>query len=205
MQTTIGVLGGTFNPIHIGHLIMAQDALDEFGLAKVLFVPSRMPPHKPALSALAPARHRLAMLERAIEGELRFEICGLELERPGVSYTIDTIRALRQMYQGATLLFLIGADTLPELHTWKDIDSLLVLCEFGVMPRPGFQVNSECLARSGLKPPWPERLLQNVGIGHGVRISASDIRHRLAEGLSIRYLVHPEVEMYITEHGLYRS
>jgi len=205
MQNKIGVLGGTFNPVHIGHMIMAQDALEEFGLSQVLFVPAAQPPHKPSTATLAPARHRTAMLEIALEHDLRFELCDIELGRPGLSYSVDTIKALRQQCSGAGLVFIIGSDSLLELHAWKDITDLLALCEFGVIPRPGFPLDLESLRRTGLPEPWPDRLLGRVARGHHVAVSSSDIRHRVAEGLSIRYLVHSRVDMYITEHALYRG
>ncbi|MBN1676418.1 MAG: nicotinate (nicotinamide) nucleotide adenylyltransferase [Kiritimatiellae bacterium] len=205
MQTKIGVLGGTFNPVHMGHLILAQDALEQFGLSKVLFVPCGIPPHKPVSPALLPVKHRLAMLETAIAGDVRFEISDIEARRRGASYSVDTIRRLRQLYRGAGLVFIVGSDTLPELHTWKDIAILLDLCEFGVIARPGFDMDAKARASMGLKAPWPDRLLKNLAAGHTVNISSSDIRYRIAEGMRIRYLVHPGVEMYITEHALYQG
>lgn len=204
MDTRIGVLGGTFNPVHIGHLIMAQDALESFNLAGLLFVPCNLPPHKPVSPALASTEARLRMLQIATDGDVRIDISDIETQRPGISYTIDTIHALRRESPGTEFMFVIGSDSLTELHGWKDIDVLLKFCRFGVIPRPGFTVESEVRERIQLPPPWPERLLQNIAAGHAVNVSSRDIRHRIAEGMSIRYLVHPGVEMYITEHSLYR-
>ena len=199
----LGIFGGTFNPVHLGHLIMAQDALEHFELSKVLFVPCANPPHK-ATTDLAPARHRLAMLESALEGELRFEISEIELRRGGTTYTIDTIRTLAAAYPGVELCFIIGADSLAELHLWKDIGSLLNLCRIVTIARPG--VDLAGMKGTDLKLPasWAERLLADVRAGHLVNVSSTDIRYRVAEGLSIRYLVPPGVDMYITEHSLYR-
>ncbi len=198
----IGILGGTFNPVHMGHLIAAQSAAESYDLSKVLFIPCSTPPHK-GRSSLASTEHRLAMLGAAIEGNLRFEICDLEVRRGGPSYTIDTVRKLRCQHPHCPLHFIIGADTLVELHLWKDIDELLTLCRFVTLARPGTPVDQIQPRDLGLDPPWPERLLKDVCRGPAVSISSSDIRHRLAEGMSVRYLVPPEVEMYVLEHGIY--
>jgi len=199
----LGVFGGTFNPVHLGHLIMAQDAIEAFDLARVLFVPCARPPHKPGAD-LAPAQHRLSMLETAIEGDLRFELSDMEIQRGGTSYTIDTMRAVAADHPGVELFFIIGADSLVELHLWRDIEALLRLCRIVTIARPG--VNLEALQAKDLKlqDPWPERLRADVRIGHLVNVSSTDIRYRIAEGMSIRYLVPPGVEMYIAEHSLYR-
>lgn len=200
----LGIFGGTFNPVHLGHLIMAQDAIEAFDLGRVVFVPCATPPHKPGV-ALAPAAHRLAMLESAIEGDLRLEVSDLEIQRGGTSYTIDTLRALATENPGVELVFIIGADSLVELHLWRSIDELLGLCRVVTIARPG--VNLEALKAADLKlgAPWPEKLLADVRTGHLVNVSSTDIRYRVAEGMSIRYLVPPGVEMYIAEHSLYRS
>lgn len=200
----IGVLGGSFNPIHMGHLIIAQSALEAFDMARVLFVPAAQPPHK-GLGAMMSAVHRQAMVEAAIEDDWRYEVCDVELRRAGVSYSIDTVRELREANPGAELCFIIGSDTLPELHLWKDIGELLKLCRFVTLARPGWDVGGITPERIKLPSPWPERLLADVVESQRVDISSSDIRHRIAEGLSIRYLVPPAVEMYISEHHLYRS
>jgi nicotinate-nucleotide adenylyltransferase len=202
-ESRIGILGGTFNPVHLGHLILAQNAIEAFNLGLVLFVPCAEPPHKDART-LAAGLHRRAMLEAAVEGDPRFEVSDVELQRGGVSYTIDTIGELAQRNPNAALFFLIGDDTLPELHLWKDIYSLLALCRFATFCRE--HVPGEIAARDlRLAPPWPERLMRDFTPGRRIEISSSDIRHRVAEGLSIRYLVPEAVEMYIAEHGLYQG
>ncbi len=198
----LGVFGGTFNPVHLGHLIAAQDAADAFDLARVLFVPCDRPPHKPA-HQLAPAAHRAAMLEAALEGSLFFEVCDLEVRRGGTNYSIDTIRELTRRHPEHELCFIIGADTLLELHAWKSIGELLELCTFLTLARPGYAVTPALADRLQLPAPWPEKLLANLATGHQVDISASDIRYRVAEGLRITYLTPPAVEMYIAEHRLY--
>jgi len=198
----IGLFGGSFNPVHVGHLVVAQDAAEAFGLDRVVFLPCGHPPHKPA-DALAPGEHRAAMIEAAIEGDPRFAISRCELERPGVTFTIDTVRALRAAQPDDSFHFLIGADTLPELHSWKDIGALLGLCEFLTLVRPGFDPARMDPVALGLPEPWPARLLARTARVHEVGVSSSDIRMRLAEGLAIRYLVPDCVERYISEHHLY--
>lgn len=199
----LGVLGGTFNPVHLGHLIMAQDALEYFELSKVLFVPCATPPHKTP-HELAPATHRLAMLDAALEGELRFEVSDIEIQRGGTTYTIDTMRSLATAHPDVELCFIIGADSLVELHLWKDVEALLSLCRIVTIARPGIEWASLKGADLRLPDPWPERLLADVRVGHLTNVSSTDIRYRVAEGMSIRYLVPPGVDMYITEHSLYR-
>jgi len=201
-QAEIGILGGTFNPVHLGHLMAAQAAAETFDLAKVLFVPCATPPHKDSSSLLS-AEHRMAMLETAVQDNLRFELCDIEVRRGGPSYTIDTINQIRRSYPAASLNFIIGSDTLPELHLWRDIYRLLAMCRFITFLRPGSGTDALGPEDIGLDAPWPARLLRDVVTGHLVDVSSSDIRHRIAEGMSIRYLVPPEVEMYIAEHGLY--
>lgn len=200
----VGLFGGTFNPVHRGHLLVAQDAVEAFDLARVLFVPCERPPHKEA-GALVSAAHRVAMLEAALEGNERFEVCDLEIRRGGTTYSIDTVRELKKLQSDTEWVFIIGADTLLELHQWKEIDALLELCRFVTLARPGFDLKNARAETLKLKPPWPARLLQDVARGHQMEIASSDIRHRVAEGMSIKYLVPYAVEMYIAEHALYNT
>ncbi len=201
-KTRLGLFGGTFNPVHTGHLILAQCAYEAFELSRVLFIPSATPPHKDN-GALLPAAHRVAMLENALEGDLRFEVCDIELQRGGTSYAIDTVKALAQRYPEAELAFIIGADSLLELHAWYRVEELLPLCRFVTLARPRHDLTALHPEDLQLPPPWGERLLRDVVVGCQVDISSTMIRHRVAEGMSIRYLVPPAVEMYITEHRLY--
>jgi nicotinate-nucleotide adenylyltransferase len=127
----------------------------------------------------------------------------IEIKRGGHSYAIDTVREIHQLYPEAAIYFIAGADSLAELHLWKDIYDLLCLCEFRVFDRPGSPGAADAKDALRLKPPWREKVLSNMARGHRVEISSSEIRHRIAEGLNIRYLVHPAVEMYISEHRLY--
>jgi len=204
MKSRIGIFGGTFNPVHMGHLIMAQDALEAFDLSKILFVPCDLPPHKDA-SHLASAAHRAAMLERAIEDNPDFEICDIEIRRGGTNYSIDTIRHLRKLYPRHDLFFIIGSDSLMELHQWKDIDELLRLCRFVTFVRPGFAPQKASAKALKLETGLSRDLIKNVAAVHQIDISSSDIRHRAAEGMSIRYLVPSFVEIYIAEHHLYKT
>jgi len=182
---------------------MAKDAVEHFDLSKVLFMPCAQPPHK-LPSVLAPAHHRLAMLEAAIEGDLNFEVSDIEIQRGGVSYTIDTMRALAEENPGVELCFIIGSDSLSELHLWKDIALLLKLCRIVTIVRPGTDLVALRKLDLKLPAPWQERLLADARGGHLIDISSTDIRYRVAEGMCIRYLVSPAVDMYITEHSLYR-
>lgn len=197
----LGVFGGTFNPVHWGHLVLAQDALELFELNRVLFVPCAHPPHKTSAD-LAPAEHRMALLDAALEGDLRFEACDIELRRQGPSYTVDTVRELQRKFPEVEIVFIIGSDSLMELRSWKDIYALLDICRVVTIARPGAPTAE---GDFGLREPWPSRIRAGIRAGHQVAISSSDIRWRIAEGMSIRYLVHPAVEMYITEHSLYRK
>ena len=185
----IGVLGGSFNPIHFGHLRLAEEAREALRLDRVLFIPALRRPHKPQ-HGLVDGRHRLAMVRLAIAGQPAFAVSDVELQRPGPSYTVDTLMTLRrQSGARARLFFLCGADTLQELKIWKDLDRVLQLCTFVVATRPGY--------------PWrPRRGLTRLTMTP-LAISASDIRRRVAEQHSIRYLVPDAVERYIARHRLY--
>lgn len=202
MSERIGILGGSFNPVHTGHLILAQDALEQFGLHRVFFVPAAQPPHKPS-PTLASCEDRLEMLRLAVDDDPRFDVSDLELRRGGVSYTVDTLRRLREECPGASLFFIIGGDTLRELHTWKDIYTVLSLCEIITVARPGFRVDDLDAASLRLDDPWPRKLAANVATGHLVEISATDIRARVARGHSIRYLVPAAVATYIQRRNIY--
>lgn len=199
----LGLFGGTFNPVHMGHLLVAQDALEQFELTRVLFIPCARPAHKEG-QGLAPARHRLAMLERAIKGDRRFEVSDIELARSGVSYSIDTVSALAAAHPGMELVFIIGADSLVELHQWREVRRLLGLCRVVTLVRPGLE--EEQLRAADLKvDEFSSVLKADIRAGHRMQVSSSDIRERIAAGRSVRYLVPPEVERYIVEHSLYRS
>jgi nicotinate-nucleotide adenylyltransferase len=189
--TRLGILGGTFDPPHVGHLIVAQDAWQALGLERVLFVPAAVPPHKRERVA-APAELRLAMTRAAVGDDARFEVSELELRRPGPSYTVDTLRELRDGEPDAALFLLIGADQFRQFHRWREPESIARLAEVVVMSRAG----EETAESAGI----PHRTLAVTRID----VSATDVRRRVAAGESIRYLVPPGVEAIIRERGLYR-
>lgn len=203
-KNRIGILGGSFNPVHIGHLILAQSAIEQFDLNEVLFMPCNIQPLKET-GSFAAAEHRMAMLESAIIDNPQFGILDIEIRRGGTSYAIDSVTKIKELYPEPEICFIIGADTLPELQAWKDIYHLLDICTFVTLSRPGCDDLSKLTASDiNLRDPWPERLLANLATGRAIDISSSDIRHRVAEGMSIRYLVPQSIEMYISEHSLYR-
>lgn len=189
----IGILGGTFNPIHLGHLLIAQDALEQAGLTRVIFIPAATPPHKPLAGAVNGA-HRLRMVKLAIAGDERFAVSDLEIRRGGRSYSVDTLAALKRQMTGQ-FYFIIGADSLNELHLWRDADRLVKLCRFIAVARPGYA-------------PEPARQLTGLRCqllpGHACDISSRDIRARIAQTKSIRYLVPEPVRRYIERKKLYR-
>lgn len=198
----IGVLGGTFDPIHLGHLMMAEEAKQRLALARVIFVPAGQPWLK-VDRAVAPATHRVEMVRRAIAGQADFELSTTEVDRPGPSYTVDTVDVLeRQLGTEASFFLLLGWDSLAELPQWKEPAKLVQLCRLVAIPRP------DC------SPPGLEALESSIpGIARSmvfldvppVDISSSDIRKRVAQGLSFRHLVPEEVAKYIEEQGLYRQ
>ena len=199
MPRTIGLLGGTFNPVHEGHLSIAREAMLLFGLDAVWFIPCAVPPHKPS-TGLAPNADRLAMLRLAIAGEPRFDALPIEFDRPGPSYTLDTVRILRALHPADAFVFIIGADTLPELHTWHRPLELLALVRIVTLARPGFVPDAAALQ---LPPPWPERLLADLRTGDPLDISSRDVRAKIAAGQPLSLVPEP-VQRYIQEHNLYR-
>ena len=197
----IGVFGGSFDPVHMGHLTIAQDAVEQLELDRLIFVPAAVPPHKQGRT-LAEGRHRLAMLELATEANLSFEVSDMELRRGGLSFTVDTMTQVQADHPGAELFFIVGLDSLTILHSWRNVGKLLEMCTVVPFARGGEDA-ARVAAQIQLPGDWETRLLERMIRIHEIEISASEIRMRLAEGLSIRYLVPPEVEMYIAEHGLY--
>lgn len=187
----IGVLGGTFDPPHIGHLIVAQDAWSALGLDRVLFMPAAVPPHKRGRVS-TPAEVRLAMVEAACADDPRFEASDLEIRRGGTSYTVDTLRALKERDPQGALFFLVGADQFRELHTWRSPLEIARLAELVALSRPGFPIEEPRLE-------LPYRRLDVTCVG----VSATEIRRRVAAGEPIRYLVPPAVEAIIRARGLY--
>lgn len=197
----IGILGGTFDPPHIGHLWLATLAADAMALDRVLFMPAAQPPHKVG-QPVSRASDRLLMTRLAIAGNPLLELCPIEMERPGPSYTIDSVDELERLYPGDTTLYLVmAADSLAQIDTWREPDRLLERIEWIVGPRPGDPLpNREALvARFGEKASRIH-LLE----GPSLDVSSTAIRERVAHGHPIRYLVPRGVEELISERGLYR-
>lgn len=189
----IGLLGGTFNPIHTGHLLVARDALEQLKLDQVKFIPSAMPPHKPLAGNIA-AAHRLRMVRLAIRGCAPFEADDIEVRRGGTSYSVETVATLREQSPDATFYFIIGSDSLPELPRWREIERLARLCVFAVVARPGFE----------LAVPEGLGLRCRVVRGHMCDVASREIRERLAAGRSVCWLVPEPVVRYIQRTKLYQ-
>lgn len=200
-RQAIGVLGGTFDPVHWGHLAIGESAREALGLSHVLFVPAARPPHKPGRE-ISPGADRLAMLEAAVADNAAFGVSRIELDRRGPSYTVDTLAELASGPQAVPLWFILSAEALAGLPGWHEPARILDLACLAVVPRAG---------RPVIGPSWMEAQFPGRGDrvrwidGPAIDVSASDIRARAAEGRSIRYLVPPAVEAYIAHHGLYRT
>ena len=199
----VGVFGGTFDPIHNAHLLLAEQASEALGLERVIFVPAKAPPHKRG-AELAPAADRLRMVCLATKGNPGFAVSDMELRRRGPSYTVDTIKNLkRRLGSGVGLCFLIGGDTIGELPTWWDIETLVDLCEIVPLSRPGaLKPRLGDLAKA-IGRAQARALLSRVIEMPLMDISATDIRRRVADGRSIRYLVPEAVSEYIFRKRLY--
>lgn len=183
----IGLLGGTFDPPHIGHLIIAEEVRVKLQLEEIWFIPSYEPPHKQ--KAKSTIHDRLMMLEQSIQDHKYFKIDTIELNRKGKSYTIDTVNTLKQKYPNYQFYFIIGADMVEYLPNWKNIDELIELVTFVGVNRPGYQLESQ----------YPIKII-DAPIIH---VSSSDIRDRVANKQSIKYLVKELVSHYIKEKRLY--
>jgi len=187
-------MGGTFDPIHIAHLILAEAALDQLGLDRVIFVPSARPPHKRE-DEVTPLSHRLEMVRLAIAGNDRLELSDLEARRPEPSYTVETVRQFAREFGGSEkLYFIMGADSLTQFFTWKDPLDLIDACEFVVVPRPGIGADEG--------DPRIREKAHRLDVPL-LGVSSSDIRQRVRNGRSIRYLVPDDVSAYIREKNLY--
>jgi nicotinate-nucleotide adenylyltransferase len=197
-----GVLGGTFDPIHLGHLVVAEEVRFQLGLAEVLFIPTGQPWLK-SDRAVATARLRLEMVRLATRGNPHFKVSTIETDRPGPSYTVDTMEMLwRQAGDGAELWFFLGGDALAELPKWREPQRLIQLCRLAAFARPGFPLPP--LEPLELAIPGLSQRVTSVEVSQ-IDISASEIRRRVAQGVSIHDLVPETVERYIQEHGLYRE
>mgnify|MGYP001585868154 CR=1 FL=1 len=187
----IGILGGTFNPIHIGHLILAEEACFKLKLDKLIFVPTFIPPHKDAAAGASP-QDRLRMILAAIEDNPNFEASSFEIDSRKKSYSIDTLREFKRVYGGdAQLYFITGSDSLKDLFSWKDVNEIFKISKFIVANRAGYPFEAV------------PKEVETVVITP-IEISSEDIRKRLSENRSIRYLVPEKVREYIIEHNLYK-
>jgi nicotinate-nucleotide adenylyltransferase len=185
----VGLFGGSFDPVHHGHLIVGQVASETLGLDTLRFVPAREQPFKRGRHAAPPAA-RAAMLDLAVAGFPGFEVERAELERPAPSYTVETLRLLREREPGIALTLLLGADAAGELAGWREAEEVARLAEIVVFARPGSDVPESPLIRRAIRVP-------------SIDISATEIRRRVRDGRSIRYWVPDEVAEYITRHRLY--
>ena len=191
----IGILGGTFNPIHNAHLILAKTVAQAIGLDKILFIPAFIPPHKLGEDILAYA-HRERMVELAVEGHDLFECSDIEASLEGPSYTINTLRLLRQSQPNDDFFLIIGSDSLHSLGNWKDPDEIVKLATLAVVPRPGYRIEeSEPRFRKNLRPVDMDL----------VEIASSEIRERAAQGKPVQLLVPAAVANYIVAERLYQS
>ncbi|WP_455243775.1 nicotinate-nucleotide adenylyltransferase [Petrachloros mirabilis] len=217
----LGIFGGTFNPIHNGHLAIAHQTRRVLALDRILFIPTSDPPHKPQEN-LAPAKNRYEMVKLAINSEPSFAISDIEIRRPGKSYSVDTVRLLQQEYGAETdFSFLIGLDAFLDFPTWREPETLLQLCSFVVISRQGASFQS--LSSMDLLPPLSPQSLSDLDSGRisalkiqlesknmtclvlpPSDVSASDIRMRIKQGLPVANLLPPLVESYILRYRLYK-
>jgi len=200
----IGVLGGTFDPVHYGHLVIAEEVYAKLDLDEMVFVPTGQPPHK-TQEVITPAEHRLAMLELAIASNPHFTISRVDVDRPGPSYTVDTLRLLHeQQGEETAIYFVIGGDSLEYFLTWRDPVSILEQVNHLVaVRRPGYNESEEYYDRLEARLPGIKQHLLVVEAPQ-FEISATDLRLRVAEGRPIKYQTPESVEKYIKEFGLYR-
>jgi len=190
----IGILGGTFDPIHMGHLVLAEQVKEKLKLNQVIFIPCFSPPHK-TQRKLSPAKDRFHMTQLALDNNPFLRVSDIELKRKGLSYTVDTLRELKKLYPDSNIYFLTGSDMLNEIYTWKDPEEIYKLANVVIAIRPGFDEFD------------PENHFAKKSIIikiTGVDISSSQIREKVKKGQSIKYLVPFKVEEYIKKRELYR-
>lgn len=197
----VGILGGTFNPIHNGHMLLAEKALKEFGLDYILFVPTGLPPHK-STKDLASKSHRLKMVALAIKGNKRYKLSRIEINRNGYSYAIDTFSKLKKrLGQRTKLFYVMGLDSINSILSWKKPLELFKMCEFIVATRPGSKIRT--FKRLVKFPPLAMNKDKIFVIEVKKAVSSTEIRNRLRNGKSVSKLVRPEVEKYLLENSIY--
>ena len=191
----VGIFGGTFDPPHVGHLIAAERVIEQAGLDHLVFVPTAVPPHKRDHEP-EDGKHRMQMLRRSVHGNPRLRVSDIEIKRGGISYTVDTLKQLTATLPGTALSFIMGMDMLADFPNWRARDEILDLAEILVLTRPDFPL-----------PKLEHKLRERVRICRipDVGVASSEIRRRVKEGKSIRYMVVKEVEEYIVRHGLYTA
>jgi nicotinate-nucleotide adenylyltransferase len=200
----IGVYGGSFDPVHLGHLVLAEQCREQAMLDRVLFVPAARPPHKQSQS-LTSFDRRVEMLALAIAGQPAFQIDELEKERPGPSYTVETLTALRQKYPGDELCLIVGTDTLHDLPQWYQPRRILELATLLAVERADWPVLSQRQLRDSLQLPDTFPLRYEAVQAPLITIASRDMRRRVGEGRSVRYQIPRAVEAYIADKGLYRG
>lgn len=196
----LGILGGTFDPPHVGHLWLATLAADALNLDRVLFMPAAQPPHKGG-RLITRATDRLLMTRLAIQGDSTFELCPIEMERTGPSYTIDSVTELKRAYPDAQHFLVMASDSLAQIDTWREPDRLLAEVEWAVGPRTGNEMPDRAALEARFGPGASRIHLLD---GPSLAVSSSEIRRRVAAGLAIRYLVARDVEELILQRRLYR-
>ncbi len=212
----IAIMGGTFNPIHIGHLRIAEEVREAFALEKALFIPTYQPPHKDN-GSLIPPEHRLEMARLAVKDNPFFEASDIEIKRGGRSYSVVTLRELHEKYQGTKFSFIVGTDSFNDITTWCEYEELFKLTSFIVIPRPGYPVKKigEVIPVELARKFWYDAAKEIYSNDYGnfvaymettlFGIAASKIREMIKQGKSTRYLLPKEVEDYIAKNKLYRK
>jgi nicotinate-nucleotide adenylyltransferase len=202
----LGLFGGSFNPVHIAHLLQARDVLEQFGLDRIDFVVSAKPPHKlDRLEQLAAGEHRVAMLKLAVSGHPEFSVSRVELDREGPSYTIDTVQWYRKNHEGAELFWILGSDNLPELHQWKDAERLFQFCHIIVVQRPGFERVEMTPENLHFPQPICDALQEGRVSVRVLDVNSTEIRKRVLQDQDISWLVPEQVARYIEDNGLYQN
>ncbi len=199
----LGILGGSFDPVHYGHLLLAESAREQCQLDQVWLLPAAVPPHKQDRQ-LTPAEHRLAMLELAVAGEPALSICRYEVDRGGVNYTFETLGMIKSQQPDSELFFLLGADMLHDLPNWREPSRICQLAILVVVARPGVGQPDYSLLSAITTPERIELMRRHQIVMPQIGISSSDLRRRVAERRSIRFQTPRAVEEYIRAHGLYQ-
>jgi len=201
-MTKVGIMGGTFNPIHFGHLILAETAYEEIGLDRILFMPSKNPPHKDSTEVIS-EEHRLKMVELAVQGNPHFQLSTIELDREGTTYTVDTLAQLTKENPNTDYYFIMGADSLIKLETWKNCQGVLDLCTVVVAGRDDLKTEDIQLKIQYYKDKYGARIITlNMP---SYELSSGFLRDRISKGKSIQYYVPEKVKDYILSNFLYMS